>query len=593
MTSRSTCSSPSGGTLGAPSPASCHTQADGSRLCTANVEFSNTSGTGSFAYSVSDGVNSAQSAAVVVGNPRPSALDADLVATPGTTAVLLRGVDPGGESLTFNAFSPSGGTLGPISEPACTVLFDGKSVCTALVDFTNTSGTGSFNYSVSDGVNSAQTASVAVRDPAPRAVDTDVVAGPGSTTVTLRGTDPNGGELSFATFSPSGGTLGTLSSAACLTQADGSSACTATVTFTNTSGTGSFGYSVADGRNSPQSATATVRDPAPAAVSGAIAGAAGPTTVTMRGIDANGDALTFTTSSPSGGTLGTSSAPTCSTVPDGSTMCTSQVTFTNSSANGSFNYTVNDGSGSNGATVTVSTVAGTPNAAPSVAPTSATVPTVGGVVTLRGTDADGDALTFSVSSPVAVTVGTVGTPTCTDTGDGASQCSADVVVTPAPGTVSGSWNGSFSYAANDGTVTSGVKTVTVNNPTPRALPGAAVIPTAGTTVTLRGTDSNGDAALVRGRFASGRGAGGAELAGLRGERRRVVVVYGRGRRHARSGLVVDELVGFVLLHRGRRHVPVRSGCGRRAQPGTRGVRRDGAAARRRRARHVAWIRPQR
>ncbi len=69
----------------------------------------------------------------------------------------------------------------------------------------------------------------------------------------------------------------------------------------------------------------------------------------------------------------------------------------------------------------------------------------GGTVTLRGVDAEGDGLSFSLyGTPSGVTVGTIGAPVCTPQADGSSVCTATVTVTP-----TGS-SGSFQFQVSDG-----------------------------------------------------------------------------------------------------------------------------------------------
>ncbi|HEX8933785.1 MAG TPA: Ig-like domain-containing protein, partial [Pseudonocardiaceae bacterium] len=78
-------------------------------------------------------------------------------------------------------------------------------------------------------------------------------------------------------------------------------------------------------------------------------------------------------------------------------------------------------------------------------------------ITLSGTDADGDNLTFAVASaPTNGTLGAIGTPTCTGTAP--KTCQANVTYTPNAG-----FNGSdsFQFRVNDGTVNSANATVSI------------------------------------------------------------------------------------------------------------------------------------
>ncbi len=80
------------------------------------------------------------------------------------------------------------------------------------------------------------------------------------------------------------------------------------------------------------------------------------------------------------------------------------------------------------------------------------------VIALAGSDADGNALTFSiVSGPSTGSLGSIGAVTCTGTAP--KNCTADVTYTPAA-----NYNGSdsFTYKVNDSTVDSTAATVTIN-----------------------------------------------------------------------------------------------------------------------------------
>ncbi len=87
-------------------------------------------------------------------------------------------------------------------------------------------------------------------------------------------------------------------------------------------------------------------------------------------------------------------------------------------------------------------------------------------ITLSGSDADGDNLTFAIASgPTNGTLGSVGTPTCTGTAP--KTCQANVTYTPNAG-----FNGSdsFNFRVNDGTVNSADATasITVDTVAPSA-----------------------------------------------------------------------------------------------------------------------------
>jgi VCBS repeat-containing protein len=77
-------------------------------------------------------------------------------------------------------------------------------------------------------------------------------------------------------------------------------------------------------------------------------------------------------------------------------------------------------------------------------------------ITLVGDDADGDPLTFSIATgPSAGQLGTIGSVTCNGS---PSHCTADVNYTP---NSNASGADSFTYVSNDGTIDSGVATVSI------------------------------------------------------------------------------------------------------------------------------------
>lgn len=136
-----------------------------------------------------------------------------------------------------------------------------------------------------------------------------------------------------------------------------------------------------------------------------------------------------------------------------------------------------------------------------VAPT-ADAKTLGGVafgdsttLTLSGSDADGDSLTFHVVQPVHGSVDTTA-PAATCSGTTPSTCTATVVYTPA---VSFSGSDSFTYRVNDGAVDSAPATVDVTvDPAPNNAPAAdaknvAGVPEDGNrSIDLSGSDVDGD-----------------------------------------------------------------------------------------------------
>ena len=115
-------------------------------------------------------------------------------------------------------------------------------------------------------------------------------------------------------------------------------------------------------------------------------------------------------------------------------------------------------------------------------------------ITLVGTDADGNSLTFAVvSGPSNGTLGSIGSVSCTGTAP--KTCSADVTYTPAL-----NYNGSdsFTFKVNDGTLDSANATVsiTVNAVNDAPVANAQSVSTnedTAKTITLSGTDADGNA----------------------------------------------------------------------------------------------------
>ncbi|MEO6652977.1 MAG: Ig-like domain-containing protein, partial [Ilumatobacteraceae bacterium] len=473
-----------GGETTAPTLPSCSIGTDGASVCSATVEFTATSAFGSVAYSVRDGLTSS-TATVSLRNPSPTAVGSQLSLEPGSTTVVLRGIDPNGDSLTFELGTPYGGTFGAMSGPDCGLRPDGAMLCSATVEFVPTQANASFGYSVSDGFSSGS-ATVSLVNPVPAAVSADLVTTPGTTTVVLRGIDPNGDGLTFELGTPYGGTFGAMSGPDCGLRPDGAMLCSATVEFVPSQANASFGYSVSDGFSSG-SATNSLVNPAPRAISDAVSVAGGTTTATLRGVDSNGDALTFEVQSSSGADLGDPAPATCVFLDGGASLCTSTIQISPTTPSGWVTYAVSDGPSTHAASITFTDADNAGNSVPEATPVDAVVPAAGGTVTLLAADADGDTLSFElVGSPSGITLGAIGTPNCSTGADGASVCSASVVVTPV------SSSGSFAYRVSDGPAISPTAYVTVRNGMPQAVSTAARLPATGGQVTLRGVDADGD-----------------------------------------------------------------------------------------------------
>ncbi len=193
--------------------------------------------------------------------------------------------------------------------------------------------------------------------------------------------------------------------------------------------------------------------------------------------------LTFSlTSVPSGVAVAPLPTSVCTPQGDGSSVCTVAASVTPTGTSGSFQYRVHDGL-TNSATVSVYV----DNAAPAAVADRVVVPAAGGTVMLRATDAEGDALTFSLTSvPSGVAVAPLPTSVCTPQGDGSSVCTVAASVTPT-GT-----SGSFQYRVNDGPTNSSTVSVSVTSPAPYVVTPKVVAGTSGAVVALGAVDPNGD-----------------------------------------------------------------------------------------------------
>jgi VCBS repeat-containing protein len=466
---------PTHGTLGAIGTPSC---AAGS--CTASVTYTpaaNYNGTDSFTFTVNDG--SLTSPAAMVSLTITAVNDAPVSnsqsqTTPEDTAkvITLSANDLDSASLTFAiGTAPTHGTLGSIGAPSCTPTGSGSS-CTASVTYTpaaNYNGPDSFTFTTSDGSLTSAGATVsltvtAVNDAPTANGQTVSTAKNTALPITLAGSDIDSAALTFAIgTAPAHGTLGSIATPSCTPAGSGSS-CTASVTYApaaNYTGSDSFTFVTNDGTLNSIAATVTVSigDTAPVAN-----GQGGVTTsedtavvITLSGTDANGDALTFAIgTSPTHGTLGAIGTPSCA---GGS--CTAAVTYTpalNYNGTDSFTFTVNDGSLTSTAATVGLTVTAVNDAPVSNSQSVTTAEDTAKVITLSANDVDSASLTFTITgTPTQGTLGTLGSPSCTPSGSGAT-CTAQVTYTPGL-----NYNGSdsFTFTTNDGSLASAAGTVSL------------------------------------------------------------------------------------------------------------------------------------
>ncbi|HOX39217.1 MAG TPA: Ig-like domain-containing protein [Candidatus Brocadiia bacterium] len=371
------------------------------------------------------------------------------------TIITLLGSDVEGSGLTYTI----------VSAPANGIL-TGTGSSRTYKPSANFNGTDTFTYRVSDGALNSSDATVTVTvtpvNDAPAAdakslvTDEDVAVA-----VTLSGADVDGDALSFAVLS--GPLHGTLSGSG------------ANLTYTpdaNYNGGDSFVYAANDGMVNSASATVTITvtsiNDAPTASSQSVAtGRNVPRTVTLLGGDADGDALTYRiVGLPANGIVSLDGSE-ATYAPNPGFSGTDVLTFVAS-----------DGQAESGtAAITISVSSGTPPVAS--AQNVYTNEDNASSITLFGSDADGDVLTYAITSqPLNGTL----------TGSG-----NEWTYTPAP-----DFSGSdqFRFTVNDGLFTSAAAAVTivigqVNDPPIAQNRSASATEDNPVAVALRGTDPEG------------------------------------------------------------------------------------------------------
>ncbi len=347
----------------------------------------NYSGADSFTYRVSDGSLNATAVVSITVAAGPS--DAPPTATSSNVStnedtpkqITLSATDPDGDSLTFDMVSlPSKGSLA------------GSGASRMYTPNPDVNGSDSFVFRVSDGKGGSDTGTVnitivAVNDP-PKAQNQAVSTQKNkSLPITLSGSDVDGDSLTYLILgSPSHGSV------------SGSAPNVTYVPANGYSGADSFRFRVRD----PQGATADGTINIAVAAGGSKNSAPSPhnqhvttsknkaTALTLTASDADGDSLSYSiASSPAHGSLG-GSAP----------------NLTYSPANGyvgddSFTFKVADGTTSANGTVTITvTDTSDPGANKPPSASSESVSTNQGEpqqITLKGSDPDGDPLTFTVT----------------------------------------------------------------------------------------------------------------------------------------------------------------------------------------------------
>jgi VCBS repeat-containing protein len=498
------------GTLGAISGTTCTPSGSGSS-CTAQVTYTpalnypNTNlsnGSDSFTFTANDG--SLSSSAATVGltitpvNDQPVAVNDNVTVALNSSnnviAVLGNDTDVDADTLTVTAVTAATNGTASVGTGGANVVY------TPIASF---SGTDSFTYTISDGQGGTSTATVTVTVTGannPPVSNGQSVTTPEdtATVITLSATDANNNTLAFAVVTaPTHGTLGTLGAPSCA-----AGTCTAQVTYTpaaNYNGADSFTFKandgLADSNVATVSLTITAVNDAPASnPQSATTAEDTAVTIPLSGTDIDSASLTFVTSAPAHGTLGSVTGTSC-TPSGGGSSCTAQVTYTpaaNYNGPDSFTYTTNDGSSSSAASnvsVTITAV----NDAPAGSGQSVTAPkNFPSVITLTASDVDSPALTFAIgAAPTHGTLGSLTGTSCTPSGGG-SSCTSQVTYTP---TANYAGPDSFTFTVNDGTLGSGAATVSVtvaNNPPVANGQSVTAVEDTALFIVLSGSDANGD-----------------------------------------------------------------------------------------------------
>ena len=373
-------------------------------------------------------------------------------------AITLTGSDPDGNALTYSVVvAPVHGAL------------SGTAPIVTYTPTANYNGADSFTFQVNDGTNNSTAATVSITvttvNDAPVASAQSVTT-PEDTAkpITLSGSDVDGNALTYAVVAaPAHGSL---------------SGTAPNVTYTpvaNYNGSDSFTFKVNDG--TVDSATATVLIAVSAVNDAPVANALTVTTdknvalaITLTGGDADGNALTFAVvTQPTKGAL-TGTAPNLTYTPNN-----------NVTGSDSFTFKANDGTVDSAVATVSITIAAGPNTAPvATAQSVTTAEDIAAPITLSGTDADANALTY-----VIVTTPTHGS---------LSGTAPNVTYAPAA-----NYNGSdsFTFRINDGITNSAVATISITvsavNDAPVASAQSASTPEdAAKAITLSGSDVDGN-----------------------------------------------------------------------------------------------------
>ncbi len=422
----------------------------------------NYNGADSFTFIVNDGATNSAAATVSltvtavndapVANPQSVTTPEDIA-----KAITLTGSDVEGSALTYSiASAPAHGAL------------SGAAPNLTYTPAANYNGADSFTFIVNDGATNSAAATVsitvsAVNDAPAANAQSVTTAEDAAKAITLTGTDVEGSALTYSVVTaPAHGAL---------------SGAAPNLTYTpaaNYNGADNFTFTVNDGALSSVAATVSITvsavNDAPTANAQSISGVEDtPANITLTGADVDGNPLSFSVvAAPSHGTLSGAGA--------------NLIYLPAPDYNGpdSFTFKANDGLLDSAAAL-VSIEIGAVNDAPVAdAQSVSSSENTPVAVTLSGTDADGDALTYNVVSGPA---------------NGAlSGTAPDLIYTPSPG-----FNGvdPLSFTVSDGFIESAAATVSItviaqtDPPTANAQAVATDEDTA-VTITLTATDPNGD-----------------------------------------------------------------------------------------------------
>ncbi|MEO1034861.1 MAG: Ig-like domain-containing protein [Pseudomonadota bacterium] len=419
-------------------------------------------GSDSFTFRVMDSATVSANATVSITvdpvNDLPVAVAQSIsLAEDGSVSITLAGTDAEGDPITFaTASSPTSGTL------------TGTVPNLTYTPNANFNGSDALTFTVSDGQATSEPATVsfavsAVND-APIALPKSItLAENDAATIVLEGTDVDGDTLTYTVdSSPTNGLLTGIAPDITYTP------------NTNFAGADSFTFFVNDGTINSASVTVdlTISDVSmpPVATAQAIAvDEDSNVAVTLTGTDPDGDSLTFVVETgPTNGAL-SGNAPNLTYTPTADFFGTD-----------SFSFTASDETFTSDPVAVTVTINPTPDAPVADTLMVTTAEDSATLIALSGSDVDGDTLTFTVSTQ--------------PTNGVLSGTAPNLNYTPNANFFG---TDTFSFVANDGTLTSVPAavaiTVTAANDAPVAAPQSATIAEdTPVGITLAGADPDGD-----------------------------------------------------------------------------------------------------